>query len=152
MTEKTLQGRSDILQGVWAGFVATVVLSILMIIKHAMGVMPELDPINMITKMLGASTPIVGWIMHFIIGSIMWGIAFALTSRLFPGPFWVKGMLFAVVPWLIMMVAMMPLAGAGFFGMQLGMAAPLMTLMLHLVFGAVLGAVYGARAPRPQPA
>lgn len=152
MGEKTRQGRSDILQGVWAGFVATVVLSVLMIIKHAMGIMPELDPINMITKMLGASTPIVGWIMHFIIGSIMWGIAFALTSRLFPGLFWVKGMLFAVVPWLIMMVAMMPLAGAGLFGMQLGMAAPLMTLLLHLVFGAVLGAVYGARAPRPQPA
>jgi hypothetical protein len=90
--------------------------------------------------------------MHFMIGSIMWGIAFALTSRLVPGPFWLKGMLFAVAPWLIMMIAMMPLAGAGFFGMQLGMAAPLMTLMLHLIFGAVLGAVYGARVQRPQPA
>jgi len=41
-----------------------------------------------------------------------------------------------------MMVAMMPMAGAGFFGMQLGMMTPVMTLVMHLVFGAVLGGVY----------
>ena len=36
----------------------------------------------------------------------------------------------------------MPMAGAGFFGMQLGMMTPVMTLVMHLVFGAVLGGVY----------
>jgi len=41
-----------------------------------------------------------------------------------------------------MMVAMMPMAGAGFFGMQLGMMAPVMTLVMPLVYGAVLGGVY----------
>lgn len=89
--------------------------------------------------------------MHFMIG-IVWGIAFALTSRMFPGAFWLKGMLFSVVPWLIMMIVMMPMAGAGFFGLDLGMAAPVMTLMLHLVFGAVLGAVYGVGASGVTPA
>ncbi|ACR32747.1 DUF6789 family protein [Burkholderia glumae] len=138
-------------RGMLAGFVATVVLSILIMMKHAMGVMPELDPIGMISHMLGMSTPVVGWVMHFMIG-IVWGIAFASTSRMFPGPFWLKGMLFAVVPWLVMMFAMMPMAGAGFFGLDLGMAAPVMTLMLHLVFGAVLGAVYGTRASQVTPA
>jgi hypothetical protein len=44
----------------------------------------------------------------------------------------------------MMMVAVMPMAGAGFFGMNLGIAAPVMTLMLHIIFGAVLGGVYGA--------
>jgi hypothetical protein len=33
-------------------------------------------------------------------------------------------------------------AGAGFFGADLGMLAPVMTLMLHVAFGIVLGAVY----------
>jgi len=42
-----------------------------------------------------------------------------------------------------MMVAMMPMAGAGFFGMQLGIMAPVLTLVMHIVFGAVLGGVYG---------
>jgi len=37
---------------------------------------------------------------------------------------------------------MMPMAGAGLFGMRLGMMAPVMTLLMHLVFGAVLGGVY----------
>lgn len=51
-----------------------------------------------------------------------------------------------MAPWLIMMIAMMPMAGAGLFGMGIGVAAPAMTLMLHLIFGAVLGAIFGAGA------
>lgn len=137
-------------RGIVAGFVATVVLSVLMMMKHAMGLMPELDPVGMISQMVGVPS-LVGWVMHFTIGA-MWGIAFAVTGRMFPGAFWLKGMLFSAVPWLIMMIVMMPLAGAGFFGLDLGMVAPIMTLMLHLVFGAVLGAVYGVRASSAAPA
>jgi len=43
-----------------------------------------------------------------------------------------------------MMVIAMPMSGAGLFGMNLGMMAPVMTLMLHLIWGAVLGGSYGA--------
>ena len=42
-----------------------------------------------------------------------------------------------------MMVMVMPMAGAGLFGMKMGLMAPMMTLVLHLVFGAVLGWIYG---------
>ena len=45
-----------------------------------------------------------------------------------------------------MMVMVMPMAGAGLFGMAFGVMAPMMTLVLHIVFGAVLGAVYQAQA------
>jgi uncharacterized membrane protein YagU involved in acid resistance len=125
--------------------VATGVLSVLMVMKGAMGLMPELNPIGMISHMLGAPMP-VGWAMHFMIG-IVWGIAYALIARNLPGgPVWVKGALFSVAPWLLMMIVMMPMAGAGLFGMAHGMPAPVMTLVLHLVFGAVLGLTYGARA------
>ena len=41
-----------------------------------------------------------------------------------------------------MMIAVMPMSGAGLFGMSLGMVAPAMTLMLHLVFGVILGFTY----------
>ena len=37
-----------------AGFVATVVISALMLMKTMMGVMPELNPIKMMSGMLGA--------------------------------------------------------------------------------------------------
>ena len=33
-------------------------------------------------------------------------------------------------------------AGAGLFGLALGMMAPVMTLMMHLIWGAVLGYTY----------
>ena len=38
---------------------------------------------------------------------------------------------------------MIPMAGAGLFGMKLGVMAPMMTFVLHLVFGAALGWFYG---------
>ena len=42
---------------------------------------------------------------------------------------------------------MMPMAGVGFFGSHLGIMAPVMTLMLHIVFGFVLGTVYTLERP-----
>ena len=135
------------MKGMVAGFVATVVLSGLMAIKAMMGVMPELNPIKMVADMLGAS-PAVGWAMHSMIGTVLWGTLFAWLNTSLPGEsHWLRGIVFAVGAWLIMMVAIMPMAGAGFFGSHLGMMAPVMTLMLHIVFGFVLGAVYVLERP-----
>src|SRR5262245_65607488 len=67
-------------RGIVPGFVATVVLSAMMLMKQSMGLMPGLDPIGMITSMAGASSPAVGWIGHLVIGTIFWGIGFAIVS------------------------------------------------------------------------
>jgi hypothetical protein len=137
------------LKGMVAGFVATTVLSTLMLMKTMMGVMPELNPIKMISDMLGAS-PAVGWVMHFMIGSVLWGSLFAWLDPNIPGEgHWLRGILFGVGAWLVMMIVMMPMADAGFFGSHLGMMAPVMTLVLHVVFGFVLGAVYALERPQP---
>lgn len=124
-----------------AGFIATVVLSVLMVMKTMMGVMPGLDLPRMIAGMMGmADRPAVGWIVHFMIGTLGYGAALALLDRHLPGDSRVAhGMLLATAGWLLMMVLLMPMAGAGFFGLNMGWTAPVMTLMLHLVFGAVLG-------------
>ena len=132
-----------IARGIAAGFVATVVLSAMMLMKHSMGLMPELDPIAMMTTMAGASSPVVGWIAHFVIGSIFWGVGFAVVGPYLPGPYWLRGTIFAVGAWLMMMIAVMPMAGAGLFGLGLGMMTPAATLLLHVVFGLVLGGTYG---------
>jgi len=132
-----------------AGFIATVVLSVFMVIKMKMGVMPDLNVIKMMTTMahgmLGTpAVPIVGWVMHFMIGTVVWGVLFALIGKSLPGGGYVsKGLSFGVLAWVLMMVMVMPIAGAGFFGLSLGIMAPVMTLMLHLVYGAVLGGLYG---------
>ncbi len=44
--------------------------------------------------------------------------------------------------WMVMMLVVMALAGAGIFVMNIGIMAPIVTMMLHLIFGAVLGFAY----------
>jgi hypothetical protein len=135
-----------------AGFAATIVLSLLMLMKGMMGLMPELDVIsmlgNMAHDMMGLGGAGIAWLMHFMIGTVLWGILFALLYEKLPGGGAVaKGVSFGVLAWLLMMILPMPMAGAGLFGMNLGMMAPVMTLVLHIVFGAVLGLVFRALSP-----
>jgi len=158
MTQQRLQKKpgkaipmNNIAKGILAGLAATVVLTLMMLAKGAMGLMPALDPVGMIAETMGVSAAIA-WGVHFMIGAVIWGGAFALLEQNLPGgDFWVKGVVLGVGAWLIMMVAMMPMAGAGFFGMQLGIMAPVLTLVMHLVFGAVLGGVYGMLLHRRFP-
>lgn len=131
--------------GIAAGFAATIVLSAIMVAKQAMNVMPELDPIQMISGMF-ESPRAVGWLVHFAIGTLLWGMLFAWLAPHLPGPMWLRGVIFGAGAWLVMMVVMMPMAGAGLFGLKMGAMAPVATLMLHGIFGAVLGAVYGKLA------
>lgn len=139
---------SNILKGMIAGFLATAVLSVIMVMKALIGVMPELDVIAMLTKMMGASSPLVGWTAHFVIGTVFWGGMFGLLDPNLPGSsHWLKGIVFGVGAWLLMMIAVIPMAGMGLFGMTLGIMAPVMTLVLHIIFGAVLGGFYGAQRP-----
>jgi hypothetical protein len=139
---------NNLTQGLIAGFVATLVLSALMLLKSMMGLMPDLNVIAMLAKMTGGG-PVMGWVAHFAIGTILWGGLFAyLEPRIPGGSDWIKGMVFSIGPWLLMMIAIMPMAGAGFFGAGLGIMAAVMTLVLHLIFGAVLGATYSALVAR----
>ena len=132
-----------------AGFVATAVMSVLMVMKTMMGVMPELDIAAMLAKMMGApDTPIIGWVGHFMIGTVGYGIVFALLAGKLPGSLVVQGTIVGMLGWLAMMVMVMPMAGAGLFGLNFGIMAPIMTLMLHLIFGAVLGWVYARSTAR----
>jgi len=139
---------TNLKNGFLAGFVATAVLSVLMVAKGMMGVMPELDVAAMIAAMMGAPI-VVGWIAHFLIGTVAWGGGFAILYDMIPGGSAVlKGIVFGIVAWLGMMIVIMPMAGAGFFGMNFGVMAPVMTLVLHIIFGAVLGKTY-ALLPAP---
>ena len=60
------------------------------------------------------------------------------------GPSWWRGMQFALIPWLLSLIVFLPLMGGGVLGMGVG-AGPLPilgNLILHLVYGAVLGSSY----------
>jgi hypothetical protein len=137
--------------GLGAGFVATLVLSALMVAKGMMGLMPHLDIIAMLSAMMGGAM-IVGWLIHFLIGTVAWGGAFAIIQDRLPGgSLTAKGVVFAIGAWILMMILVMPMAGAGLFGMKMGIMAPIMTLILHVIYGAVLGFVFQMiTAPKVQ--
>lgn len=88
--------------------------------------------------------PIGAYSLNLLAG-LVWAVVYGyfFEPRLH-GPGWRKGLLFAVIPWILSLVVFFPIVGAGFFGADLG-AGPLPAignLILHLVFGAVLGSIY----------
>ena len=134
-------------RGMLAGLIATLILSGFMLLKAAIGAVPQANAIQGLTKIstmyLGLPLyPWIGWIWHFVIGTILWGIAFAMVVPALPGSYWLRGVLFSIGAWIAMMVIFMPLAGAGFFGFRLGIAAPITTGILHLIYGLALGLAY----------
>ena len=82
--------------------------------------------------------------------NLLMGLALALVYGRFVEPIlggrgWRKGVLFSLIPWLLSVVAFLPVMGGGFLGQEID-AGPLPilgNLILHLVYGAVLGSVYG---------
>ena len=139
----------SIKSGLTAGFAASAAIGIMMVIKSRLGILPELNPIGDIVAIVDRYTglqfpPDTGWVGHFLIGTFGWGIIYTWIRRSLPGPAVVKGMIFGVLAWLAMMVGFMPLAGHGFFGLAIGWIVPVVTLVLHLVFGAVLGSIYAS--------
>ncbi len=128
--------------GLMAGFVATMVLSLIMVAKGMMGLMPELEVIAMLGSMMNAA-PAFGWVVHFMIGIFAWGLGFAMIFNFLPGSSRLrKGISFGIAAWFLMMLVVMPMAGAGLFGLNVGVMAPVITLMLHAIYGAVLGLVF----------
>src|SRR5437763_10198792 len=83
----------------------------------------------------------------FFVGGLIWALLYGLIfERRLSGPAWQRGVMFAMVPWLFSLLVFMPIVGGGFLGIGLG-AGPLPilgNLILHAVYGAVLGAVYGS--------
>ena len=149
---------SNSMKGMVAGLVATLVLSGLLLLKGTMNLVPELSIISLLMG-LGSITLVQAWMDHFIVGVVAWGLAFGAYDSLASRPaHWLKGIIFGVFAWVVMMVLFMPLAKAGVFGWKIGPIAAAVTLIYHLVYGAVLGTTYGllsawvpAKAPEGSP-
>ena len=130
-------------KGIISGLVATIVLSILMIMKSKMGLMTDVNVIAMLASKMGGNT-VMAWVAHFMIGMIGYGIAYVLIFSKLPfQSILLRGIVLGMAGWLAMMVAIMPMMNAGIFGLNLasGMMVPVATLMLHVIFGAVLSFV-----------
>src|SRR3569832_200629 len=131
--------QSNIVKGIVAGFCATVVLTLIMVVKFAAGVIPQVNLAALMSGLLTAPV-YVGWGVHFVIGTLIWGPLFAVLAPRIPGsPAIIKGVLFAMAAWVLMQLLVLPVAGMGLFGVAYGFGATVMTFALHAIYGEVLG-------------
>jgi hypothetical protein len=133
---------SNTLRAIISGFVATLVLSAVILLKVQFHISPELSVLAQISKLAGGT--VGGWMDHFIIGTLVWGILFAgFDSVTPPLPSWLKGLMFSVLAWLVTMVCFLPFVGLGLFGLKVGFEPAAINLVQHLIYGLVLGVTYG---------
>lgn len=82
--------------------------------------------------------------LNLVMG-LIWAVVYGrLAEPFMHGPGWQRGLRFALVPWILSLIAFLPVMGGGFLGFGIG-AGPLPllgNLILHLVYGAVLGGIY----------
>jgi hypothetical protein len=118
-------------KGIVAGFVATFVLSIL------------LDPIALVAPTVWPASPAVGWVLHFFVGTVVWGVVFAVLHDYLPGPSWQRGLIFAVGAWLLLMGGAAALIDARVIAFDLDASMIVVTLVVHVIYGVSLGVIYG---------
>ena len=145
---------SDVVKGMVAGAVATAVLSLVMVLISTTGFEPQLELTRILLTLLGEPTSLytLGWILHFAIGSVVLGGMFAhVEPRLGVDTHLKAGVLYGVITWLVVMLVVMPAVGEGYFGFGLSVFAPIVMLGLQVLYGAVLGRVYGWLQPAHNP-
>jgi hypothetical protein len=129
--DKVDKVESTIGKGIVAGFVATFVLSVL------------LDPIELFAPSILPASPPVGWVLHFFVGTVVWGIGFAVLHDFLRGPAWQRGLMFALGAWIVVIGGAAVLILAGALAFELTPVMIVATLIVHVLYGVVLGLVYG---------
>jgi len=132
-----------------AGLIGTLVMTAVGLWMAPLMGLPPMNPANLLAGAMGGNL-LLGWAGHLMIGIVL-GLIYAVVEPWLRGPPPVRGAIYALAPWLVAMVAMMPMMGMPAFG---GAAGPAIgSLVGHLVYGAIVGAIYGepqpATAPRP---
>lgn len=135
--------RPDIGKAVLGGFLGTAVMTAMMYWMAPMLLPGPMDIAAMLGGMLGVSWG-VGMLIHFLNGTVIFPLIYALLLyRLLPGEPWLKGTLWGVGLWILAGLMVMPMAGAGLFWANVGALPAMLSLMGHIVYGVILGAVAG---------
>jgi len=160
-TQRTESGANSSRRSDWlpdsivSGFVATIAMSIVMAAAYGLARWIGDENGSRIENWFWAlaHNPVIdstqNSIAIAIAANLVMGLAWAVLYGLdaeprLSGSGWRKGMLFALGPWLLSIVAFFPIMDGGIFGSEIN-AGPLPvlgSLILHLVYGAILGSLY----------
>jgi hypothetical protein len=140
-----------LVDGVSAGFAATLAISAVMLLNDRMSLTPQVDLIrdlrHVIQILMGLRTPfLLAWLIHLILGSYVFGGVFAIVFDYLSGSPAMRGVYFGLAIWVLLMLTAFPLLGHGFFGFGrgLGPTPAATTLLLHLMYGLAVGIAFGS--------
>jgi hypothetical protein len=133
--------------GLTAGFAASAVLAIVMILKDRAGLFLEVNPIQQLVSVADNLTGLrfpanLGLAIHFLIGTFLWGLLYAWASPWLKRSPLVNGLLFGIAAFLFTIIFISPMSGRGLFNLESGPLALLGMLLFYLIYGGVLGMVY----------
>jgi uncharacterized membrane protein YagU involved in acid resistance len=137
----------NIMRVIGAGVLGTLAMTAVGLYVAPMMGMPPMNPADMLADAMGGLT-MLGWGAHLMIGIVLALIYAKVVLALLPGPPAVRGALFSLAPWLMAQIVVMPMMGMGLFSGSMTMAGG--SLVGHLVYGVVLGAVVGEAAPASE--
>ncbi len=128
--------------GIIAGLIAVLATTAVNILGRLIGVLPEPLDLKYMSELFidPASTPTsafwVGMFLHILDGILVGVIYIWLIKR--PTP--LNGVGFSLIfVWLTMMLILLPARGRGVFGFSTGPMMPVATLLLTILYGAIVG-------------
>ena len=132
--------RPNIGKAVLGGFVGSIAFTAMMyMVAPMMGV--HMDVADMLSHAMHVSW-IMGMILHFMNGAIIFPLIYAfVVYPLVSGAPAVRGMIWGVALWLLLEVAVLPMMGMKLFGPN--MMGAMASLINHIIYGAILGAIAG---------
>lgn len=148
-----------------AGFAATAAMTALMYLAPMMG-MPKMDIATMLGTMFLGSLGAAFWLglmVHLMMGTLLFPVTYRFALQPGTGGGTGRGLIFGLILWAAANLMVMPMMGAihpmvksgmmpapGLLMLNLGVMAPVGSLIGHVVYGALLGKLAGPKAARLQ--
>lgn len=129
--------------GLVGGLIGGLVMAVLIMMMLGKRI-KDAPPSIMAEKMFGDSEkrPVV-----LFPAMTMWGAAYGVVvSVTGTANFIIAGLAFALVPWLALNMMMLPMAGAGIFGLKRWGMIPVLSLVMHLIWGLVTSGIFSLLA------
>lgn len=141
---------------IWAGVLATAVMTVVMYLGKAAGMQMDMPRMLglMVVEPSSSAVTVIGLMLHFMMGVVFAAVYTLVFDVLDIDPTWLWGTAFGAVHGVVAGVAMgmMPtmhprmgegqaLPAPGLFGKNFGAMVPAAIIMLHLIYGAIVGAV-----------
>jgi uncharacterized membrane protein YagU involved in acid resistance len=133
-------------RAITGGILGTTVMTVVGIWVAPLIGIPPMNPAVMLAGVMGGVLA-AGWIAHFAIGTVL-ALIYGVVAPSLPGPPPFRGALYGIAPFLMAQMVVMPVMGMPFFSGSLPMVMG--SLIGHLVYGAVVGGIYGPVTGRAE--